>query len=76
MQAAINEAIEINALLSVYGTDEAIEVSVRYYQKGLSSMQPGSTEVPDAGQFILELRRSLFEDTRVKAEDISLLLSN
>ena len=76
LQASINEAREIMALLSVYGTDKAIEASARFYQKSLSSMQPGSAEAPDPGQLILELRRSLFKDTRVKAEDINLLLSD
>lgn len=76
LQALIYESREIMALLSVYGTDKAIEASVRFYLKGISSMEPGATERPNPGQFILELRRSLFKDTRVKAEDINIIIGD
>jgi hypothetical protein len=75
LNKSMDEAVEIMALLSVYGSDEAIEASARYYEKSIASLQPGSSEAPDAGQLVLELRRSLFPDTQVSAKDIDLITS-
>jgi hypothetical protein len=75
LQELINEAQEIMALLSVYGTDEAISAVARFYRSGVAAMQPNSSTVPDMGELILDLRRSLFEDTGISADDINLILS-
>ncbi len=75
LQALIDEAQEIMALLSVYGSDEAISAVTRFYRNGVASMQPNSSVVPDMGELILDLRRSLFEDTGITADDINLILS-
>jgi len=76
LQALMDETPGIMAFLAVYGTDQAIKAVARFYREGLESIKPGSSVTPDVGKLMLDLRRSLFADTKVTAKDINLILSD
>lgn len=76
LEKYFSEAREIMALLSIYGTDDAIKSVVDFYSALAESMQPDSKRRPNPGQLILNLRRTLFPDTTVMPEDINLIISS
>ncbi len=68
------EGMEIQALMSVYGSDEAIKATSNFWRASIAVAQGQSTERPSLALMILELRRSLFADTSLSEEDIRFML--
>ena len=75
LEKAINESIEIGALMSLYASDKAIKACAEFYRASWASMQPGSSIRPDKNHLLHSLRKSLFRGTKVTKEDIEFITS-
>ena len=70
---AIFERIEIQSFLSVYGTDKSIKAVAKFNEASIALASGTSSEQPNLPEMILELRKSLFENTAVNERDIFMM---
>ena len=71
----IIESNEINALLALYGDDEAVKSCANFFQDVYASIQANSTVSPDKYRLLCDLRRTLFPKTTVSPKDIYFITS-
>lgn len=68
------EGMEVQALISVYGSDETIKAMSDIWRASIAFTQQHSTERPSLALMILQLGKSLFVDTAVSEGDIQFML--
>ena len=71
----IEDGVEIQALMSIYGTDEAIKATANFWHESIDVAQGVSNTPANLPAMILKLRHSLFSDTSVTEDDIKFMIS-
>ena len=71
----IFKGLEIQAMMSVYGTDETIKATADFYRESISFANKMSPDPPNMPAMILKLRKTLFANTQVTEEDIYFMLA-
>jgi hypothetical protein len=66
---------EIQALLSIYGTDESIQAVAKYWKENIEVANGLRKEPADAAEMVLGLRKSIFPETEVSKIDVQMLLA-